>query len=449
MDNSKDKSTILWDLMNTLKNALYSKDLSFSTIRLIFLKYALDNYVGAKTVEDMQNCARAQKMLAMKDVEGGIDALIPVFEYIDKAYGLYRIFSSPENIEYYQKELFGGGYSNQKKNVTSEEFKKIIDVLGSMDLEEKEGNHALGKSLVDGLIEIVETTSKKSEFAGDCATTSSLGRIAKEILKIRQDDTFCDFASGVGLSTMEITKDMLPSVNIAEISCSNAALSAMLLIMYGYDNIKIHAGDSLTYVLPDVHGNKVFVDPPLNIRIVRPDGKTASDSTYAAISNTIQSYLDENGTAVIATPSNFLFQVKKQAYNLREELVESGMLKAVVALPPLWKGTSIGTNIIILSRMKSDKVVLINAIDKIKELDAKYSIREMNLPDAIIEKIVNTIDNQTAEEGFSAVVTKQNLKEKEYNLIPANYLANPTEEETMTVYEIDSELDKLYALLKK
>lgn len=65
-------------LQEELNRVFYAKNTGFSAVRLFFLKYITDNFLGATTKEDMQHYALVQKMLAARDVEGGPNALIPV-----------------------------------------------------------------------------------------------------------------------------------------------------------------------------------------------------------------------------------------------------------------------------------------------------------------------------------------------------------------------------------
>ena len=107
MNNKEEVKSFIWKLVDSLRNAMFFRELEYSVVRLVFIKYAVDNYVGASTVEEMQACARAQKMFAMRDVENGIEFLVPILKYIDKAYGLKSILSNFDMLNAYSYELFG------------------------------------------------------------------------------------------------------------------------------------------------------------------------------------------------------------------------------------------------------------------------------------------------------------------------------------------------------
>ena len=126
--NSTEITGILWSLMNNSRGIIYSRNPAFSAMRLLFLKYAIDNNTGVASIEDMQQCARAQKMFAKRDVDSGIDTVFTVLKYIDRAYGLDDILS--HSIDDYARELFGTDTAASKKGASSDEFRKLLDMLG-------------------------------------------------------------------------------------------------------------------------------------------------------------------------------------------------------------------------------------------------------------------------------------------------------------------------------
>ncbi len=168
----------IWELANLLRSAVYSRNIAFSVLRLLFLKYALDNCTGAKTVEDMQACLKAQRMFARKDVEDGISTIIPVLNYIDRAYQI-DVLSGERIVDEYARELFGADRMTQKKNATESSFKSVIEFLGEMDLEEKDSERSLGKLLVREITELIQTGTDRNAFTGEFTTGNDLNRLAK------------------------------------------------------------------------------------------------------------------------------------------------------------------------------------------------------------------------------------------------------------------------------
>lgn len=443
---------IINELERKLFTVLYSRNTEFALVRLLFLKYAVDNYVGATSVENMQMCARAQKMFAMKDIENGIETIVPVLQYIDAAYGLTEVLSSIENIEGYACELFGDDKNRQKKNVFSENFKAVMDILGALDLEEKNKDNSLGEALVDALIENITANSNRNSYSSEYTTRTNLSKLAGKLLNVQSDDVFCDFASGTGLSTIEITKHAMPQIINVDINRSAIAISAMLYIMSGYHHVNISSKDSFTKKIEGLCGNKIFVDGPIASKLKKTDDNEYIDSSSAIINRVLHDYLSdsEDAMAVITLPSSPLFASKNPTLALREELVSLGLVKAVIALPPLWRGTAVGTNLLVITRKPQPKVLFINAAETpVKTVNKLDIAGETLLPEDKIDLIAATVAKPESIVGFSKVATFEEIKGKNFNLIPATYVEVKREADDITVAEIDAKLAELYAELMK
>ena len=451
MIDIKNLKNMVSELSQKLTMVLYTRNLEFSVVRLIFLKYCVDNYIGASRIEDMQLCAKAQKMFAIKDIENGIHTIAAVLDYIDYSYGLNRILSGNANLDEYARELFGENSNRTRKNTDASNFKSVMDILSSMDLEEEKGSNEIGKELVDILVDNIVRGSYRNVYSGEITTRLSLCRLVERILDVKSDDVFCDFASGIGLSTLVITEQSSPEIINVDINNSTVAVAAMLYIMKGIRNFKIHCDDSLSSPIPDIRGDKIFVDAPFAMPLKKTDINEYTDSSSAVIGRVISNYLSnkKEALAVMTLPSSALFQSKKQFVELRRMLIERGFVKAVVALPPMKQGTSVGTNLLIISREHNDRIVFINAVDSSFSNKARTAdiSGETLLSDEKIDMIVDAINNERVIEGFSNVVTPFEIYDNELNMIPIRYVVPVEKEETITVAEIDTQLEKLYRQL--
>ena len=444
---TEDSRRIIWDLMERLRGVVYSRNPVFSALRLVFLKYAVDNSIGASNKEDMQQCIRAQKMFAMRDVSNGIETVIPVLRYIDSAYGLDAVLASPANIDEYARELFGADRLRQKRNASDEGFRSLMEYVGSLDLEEDQDS-AIGRSLVDALISMLESNSERNSFAGENVTNGSVGLLAKALLRVSHDDSFLDFASGAGVSTLLITREALPAITNVELNGVNAAAAAMLYIMYGYQNIRILVHDSISERLPDIAGNKLFVDPPLAGKVEKSETNEYSDMSLATLKRVIRDYLTRDGEAVVIVPSGTLFQGKKQAVDIRTELVQLGMVKAVISLPPMWYATSVNTNLLFISKkdMPRAEVLFVDATREMKNAKARSGAAAV-ISSELIGKIASVVADREEILGFSRLVHQNEIRSKDFNLVPSSYITLPSEEDTMTMEEVNAQLAELYRQL--
>ena len=443
----EDSRRIIWDLMERLRGVVYSRNPVFSALRLVFLKYAVDNSIGASNKEDMQQCIRAQKMFAMRDVSNGIETVIPVLRYIDSAYGLDAVLASPENIDEYARELFGADRLRQKRNASDEGFRSLMEYVGSLDLEEDQ-DLAIGRSMVDALISMLESNSERNSFAGENVTNNSVSLLAKALLRVAHDDSFLDFASGAGVSTLLITREDLPAITNVELNGVNAAAAAMLYIMYGYQNIRILVCDSISDRIPDIAGNKLFVDPPLAGKVEKSETNEYSDMSLATLKRVIRDYLTRDGEAVVIVPSGTLFQGNKQAVDIRSELVQLGMVKAVISLPPMWYATSVNTNLLFISKkdMPRAEVLFVDATREMKNAKARSGAAAV-ISSELIGKIASVVADREEILGFSRLVHQNEIRSKDFNLVPSSYITLPSEEDTMTMEEVNAQLAELYRQL--
>lgn len=449
MVNIKEAKENIDKLIYSTRDLMYLRDNATVAVRLIFLKYAIDNFTGAKTVEQMQQYANAQKMLAKRNVETGLEAVIPVLKCIDEAYGLDNLLSGEETIDAYASELFGFERTRQKKGTNQGMFADVLELLANLDLEEN-GDHEVGRVYVDALMETITAYSYRNGFAGEFTTRNDLSRIAKELLNVTSDDKFLDFVAGTGLSTLEITRNTNPTIFTVDKNSGIAAVSAMLYIMYGYDKFTVKCADSLAESVDGVRSNKIFVDSPIAVRVERSETNGYSDAALAVIDKILHNYLENDGIAVMTASSSTLFQSKKAAAGLREELVQLKCLKAVIALPPLWIGSNVGTNLIVIQKHTENNPVFIDAVEASKSYKPE-KIRawaaDVIIPDDLVEKIVSVVEHPVDIEGFSHVSNGNEIAAKGFNLIPANYITKPEEEDNITLAEIDAQLKELYTQL--
>lgn len=450
MNKNEDVKNFIWELVDSLRNAMFYRELEYSAVRLVFIKYAVDNCVGASTIEEVQSYARAQKMFSMRDVENGMDYLIPILENIDKAYRLHGVLSNSDIWNAYSNELFGYENSSQRKNTTADNYIRILRLLGTTDLEESTEEKILGPMLVSALIDVIVNNSYRNGYASEHTTKPQLNKLISAILNLQPGDRFCDFASGVGLSTLSIVKDRNTNISIADLNSLAVSTSAMLLIMAGYQNLNIKCEDTLSKVVEGLCGNKVFVDAPWGIKLEKTFFNDYTDGSLAVIHKTINAYLETtaDAIAVITLPSGPLFKSNKQATELRSHLVNEGMLKAIISLPALKTGTTINMNLMVLTKEKNDKVIFINAADNSVQSTKKYdSYGELSLPNPLIDKILDALFQNKSIEGFSKCVSYKELAENEYNLIPTVYITPVIDEDETSLEDINNQLNDLYKKL--
>lgn len=437
---------IIWDIATSLKGVVYAKNMTFSVVRLIFLKYITDNCLKADNGDKMMNYVRVQKMFAARDNEGGQAAVYPVLQMLDEAYGLNNVLTS--SLNEYAKDLFGTDDSWGRKNSNATHYKAIIGAVAELNLEEEPESNILGKAMVACLEATLDIMARDVVSAGEAVTPSSISTLAAELMKVHDGETYADFVSGAGLSTLRVVGDAKAKVINSEINTECAAVAAMLYIMAGYEDISITIENSLAkYDVEQEVADKMFIDAPLNVRKIIEDKNLSS--SYLAVEKTVN-MLKDGGTAVVVVPGSSLFGMTKVQMEQRRKLVESKWLKAVIALPACFYGTGVGMNLMVISKKENANILFVNASTNSKFTFSAKEKRITFLTQEGIAKIAEIVENGEVISGISKFCTIDEVAETNYDLIPARYASDiiaEAEEDTVTLKEIDDELAELYKKL--
>ncbi len=435
------KENIIDKLEKCLSKLIPVNEVAMALVRMIFIKYAIDNCLGDKSISDNQQLyQRAQKMLAMKDAINGVFIVQEILNNIDEYYLLNGVLSN-DGFSFNQI-MFGQSIQKVKSNIREESFKEILEIIGCVDLEENK-EHTVGKMFSEDLIKRLYDSSEKRSKYGTSLTKKSISKISKELLQVKNEEKFYDFVSGMGLSTIEINKDINSQILCIDKNHNNVAIAAMLFILCGFTNFKIICEDSMGYFSNLNKGDKIFVDPPVGLKIECNDGYR--DVSVVAL-EILKNSINQEGIGVMTIPSGPLFQSKGKAADLRKQLLAEGAVKAVIALPPLWAGAQIGTNLIVLQKGKPQFEILF--IDAIQDAECSNKrIKNNDISDELITRIVNTYNDNVSIDGFSKVISHSEIINNDNNFLPATYVMKVVEEENLTLDEIDQQLKELYSKL--
>lgn len=136
--------------------------------------------------------------------------------------------------------------------------------------------------------------------------------------------------------------------------------------------------------------------------------------------------LKDNGQALFILPHGVLFRGHKEG-EIRRRLLENGMIEAVIGLPDkLFLNTQIPVCIIVLKKGRWGRDVLV--IDASKEFIKGGKQNDMS--EEQIQKLLDTYRNRREREGYSRLVSINEIEQNEYNLnIPryVNSLEKPAE----------------------
>jgi type I restriction enzyme M protein len=167
--------------------------------------------------------------------------------------------------------------------------------------------------------------------------------------------------------------------------------------------------------------------------------------------------LSATGKAAIVVPTGFITAQSGIEKKIRERLVEQKMLRGVVSMPSNIFATT-GTNVSILFLDKANTkgdIVLMDA-SKLGTTVKEGKNQKTLLSEAEEQLIVNTFNKHEAKEDFTAVVSYEQIKEKNYSLSAGQYFEVKIEYTDITSIEFEAKisgyknnLDTLFAESKK
>ena len=175
-------------------------------------------------------------------------------------------------------------------------------------------------------------------------------------------------------------------------------------------------------------------DPFERFRFGTPPGSSAD---WGWIQHMVASLKDGGRMAVVldtgAASRGSGNQGSNRERDIRKAFVEADLVEAVVLLPEnLFYNTTAPGIILVVNRARRHpgQVLLVNA----SKLFAKGRPKNY-LPDEHIEQVAEIYHTWRAEEGLSAIVTKDELARNDYNLSPSRYVATDGAEEVLPLEE--------------
>ena len=132
--------------------------------------------------------------------------------------------------------------------------------------------------------------------------------------------------------------------------------------------------------------------------------------------------LNETGKGAIVVPTGFITGKKGIKMKIIERIVDKHIIYGVVSMPPnVFATTNTSVSVLFFDNSKKqEKVVIIDASQMGETYKDGTTQRTRLLPEEI-DKIVNTFLNKEVVDKFSAVVTHDKIKEKNYSLSAGSY----------------------------
>ena len=285
---------------------------------------------------------------------------------------------------------------------------------------------------------------KFADDAGNTAqefyTNRTVVTLMAEILQPRPNESIYDPTCGSGgmlvkcLDYLRQKGEPWQGVHVfgQEINALTSSIARMNLYLNGVEDFSIVREDTLAHPA-FVDGSQlrkfdiVLANPPYSIKTwnreafmndkwgrnflgTPPQGR----ADYAFFQHILASMNDENGRCAILFPHGVLFRDEEK--DIRKNLIESDEVECIIGLGPnLFYNSPMEACIIICNNNKAEsmknKILMINAVNEVVRKNG-----ESMLLDEHIKKISATYLNKKETEGFSKIVTNNEIANNGYSL---------------------------------
>jgi len=330
-------------------------------------------------------------------------------------------------------------------------IERIIDIFNSLDFS-KLSYDIIG----DAYMWILNYSAPQKAKEGENYTPQEIVKLIVNLLDIKNGSTVLDPALGSGSMLIESWEYVKKKEEKGELMLygqerneTMGVIAKMNLILHNIGNYEIFIGDSLSnprfpacdYVIAnppwnlDYNVNELQQEPRVKkiyTTFVSHGFPPKQSMDWAWIQ--LMLYFARKKVGIILD-NGALFRGGKEK-KIREAIIRRDLIDAIILLPEkLFYNTGAPGVVIIFNKNKSEerkgKILFINAGN---EYEKHPEIRRLNrLGDKHIQKIVNAYKNFENIEGFSRVVSIDEIKEKEYNLNVSLYVFPKIEEEEINL----------------
>ncbi|MBQ0055015.1 MAG: type I restriction-modification system subunit M [Synergistaceae bacterium] len=316
---------------------------------------------------------------------------------------------------------------------------------------------------------------KAGEFYTPHEVSLLMSEIIAEQLKDKEEITILDPTSGSGSLLINIGKAVAKNMKdknkikyyAQELKENTYNLTRMNLVMRGINasNIAVRNADTLEDDCPYFDDETAYEMLPVDAVVSNPPYSQHWDTTdkennprfseygvapkgkadYAFLLHDLYHVKNDGGLMTIVLPHGVLFRGGEEG-EIRKNLIEHNKIDTIIGLPAnIFFGTSIPTIIMVLKQRRTTTDILI--IDASKGFIKEGKNNKLRACD--IKKIADTIRDRATIDKFSRVVTKDEIRENDYNLNIPRYVDSSEKAENWDIYAImfggipNSEIDEL------
>lgn len=484
--NKQQLAAKIWESANQMRSKIEANEYKDYILGFIFYKYLCDKeeqfaLKEGFTKEDLVNLTEEdiETVKYFKDNIGFFISYENLFSHwveLGKDFDVSNVRDAINAFERLiapaHKKLFDGifdtlqtGLGKLGENTASQTkaVNSLIHLIKDIPMNSKSDYDVLG-FIYEYLISMFAATAGKK--AGEFYTPHEVSVLMSEIiaheLKDKKEIQIYDPTSGSGSLLINIgasvAKHMDDENNIKyyaqELKKNTYNLTRMNLVMRGIipSNIETRNADTLeedwpyfdesdpTGTYDPLYIDAIVSNPPYSQpwdsenkesdpRYARFGLAPKTKADYAFLLHDLY-HLKPDGIMTIVLPHGVLFRGGEEG-EIRKNLIEQNNIDAIIGLPAnIFFGTGIPTVIIVLKQKRANTDVLI--VDASKGFEKVGKNNKLRAGD--IKKIADTVINRTDTDKYSRAVSREELRENDYNLNIPRYVDSSAQEESFDIY---------------
>ncbi|NLY08327.1 MAG: type I restriction-modification system subunit M [Tissierellia bacterium] len=484
--NKQQLATKIWESANKMRSKIEANEYKDYILGFIFYKFLSDKEIrfmrseGA-TEEDIRGLSNEDEgtvnfirsnigyYIAYKDLFSTWLSMGKDFD-VSNVHDALSAFSY--NIDKNYKKVFDGIFDTLQTGLSklgesagsqTKAISDLLQLIRDIPMDGKQDYDVLGFVYEYLISNFAANAGKKAgEFYTPHEVSLLMSEIVADHLKDRKEIQIYDPTSGSGSLLINIGRSVAKYIDddnnikyyAQELKQNTYNLTRMNLIMRGIlpSNIVTRNGDTLEDDWPyfednDPIGtyNPLYVDavvsnPPYS-QNWEPEGKESdprysrfglapkSKADYAFLLHDLY-HLKPDGIMNIVLPHGVLFRGGEEGA-IRKNLIEYNHIDAVIGLPAnIFFGTGIPTIILVLKQKRTNSDVLIVDASKGFIKEGKNNI----LQASDIKRIVDTVINRKDIPKYARVVSKEEIRNNDYNLNIPRYVDSSETPESWDIY---------------
>lgn len=486
--NKQQLASKIWESANKMRSKIEANEYKDYILGFIFYKFLSDKELKYLKENDYEDADIRELTEEDEDAVKDIQTSIGYFIAYENLFSTWLEMGSDFDVDNVRTALsaFTRLISESHKKV----FNKIFDTLQSGLSKLGDSSKSQTKAVSDliYLIKDIPMDGKQdydvlgfvyeyliSNFAANAGKKAGefytphevsvlMSEIVAEHLKDRDKIEIYDPTSGSGSLLINIGKSLSKYMDNSngikyyaqELKENTYNLTRMNLVMRGIipSNIYARNGDTLEDDWPyfddadpiasydPLYVDAVVSNPPYS-QNWNPSGKEMdpryagygmapkSKADYAFLLHDLY-HLKPDGIMNIVLPHGVLFRGGEEG-EIRKNLIENNKIDAVIGLPAnIFFGTGIPTIVMVLrQKRENDDILIIDASKGFVKEGKNNKLRESD-----IKKIVDTFKNRLSIDKYSKVVSRDEIRQNEYNLNIPRYVDSSEKAEGWDIYAL-------------